>query len=167
MSEMTMLLKPCPHCRKSVPAGMTECPYCHRDDKGQEPRSVEGSPASSMDTALQNDLNQLASEDPYARQEAAVRIQQRGSGIVPFLMNILSEQTRGGLPEIAKLLGRLRDRRAIGVLMQAMKIGHAEVRTAAVWALCQMNDAQILPELLQEAERPDPTVQGYIAHALA
>jgi HEAT repeat protein len=167
MSKMSMLLKPCPYCHKNVPAGMTECPYCHRDEKGQEARFADAPSSASLDAALQHDLNQLTSDDPYARQEAAERINQRGSGVAPHLITVLNEQSRKGLPEIAKLLGRLRDRRAIGVLTQAMKIGDEDLRTAAVWALCQMHDPQVLPDLLQEAERPNPTVQGYLAHALA
>jgi HEAT repeat protein len=167
MTDMSMRLTQCLYCHKSIPVRMSECPYCHRDDKGQE-IDASGIPAiSSIDAGLQKDLTQLGSEDLYIRQEAAERIGQRGMKVVPMLVSILNEHSRKGLADIAKILGRLRDRSAIAALTQSMKIGNEDLRSAAVWALCQMNDAEVLPALLQEAGRQNPTVQGYIAHALA
>ena len=45
-------------------------------------------------------------------------------------------------------------------------MGDEEIRTAAVWALSQFHDPEVLPVLLSEAERPHPTLQSYLAHVL-
>jgi HEAT repeat protein len=159
-------LKPCSQCHKEIPAGITECPYCHRREQGLEGNTTEQATLNSLEAQLQGELAQLEHDDPFVRQSAADRILQRGAAGVPLLNKVLNEHTRKGLPEVARLLGRLRDRRAIGALTQALKIGDEDLRIAAVWALTQFNEAQVLDELLNEIDRPNPMIQSYLAHTL-
>jgi HEAT repeat protein len=157
--------KQCNHCHKEIPSTITVCPYCRRDEKGQELAADAAAPEAA-DSKLKDDLNQLGNEDPYVRRSAGDRIVQRGASAVPALSAMVSEHTHRGVPEAARLLGRLKDRRAIGCLAQALKIGNEDLRTTAVWALAQMNDPQALNELLQESERNNPAVQAYLAHII-
>ena len=161
-----MLLKKCAHCRKDIPPTMTECPYCHRDQTGQD-AAAELTVDTSFDAQVQRDLDLLGSDDPFTRQTAADRIGQRGISVIPHLINLLQDHTHRGIYEAARLLGRLRDRRAVGALVEALNIGDEDLRTSAVWALSQLNDPRVLEELLREAGRNNPMVQGYLAHVLA
>ena len=167
MTHIAMLLKKCAYCRKDIPSSIVVCPYCHRDEKGQDVTLVEESSTPSLDAQAKADLNSLASDDVFERRNAADRLSQRGSAIVPMLINRLNEQNHKGLSEAARLLGRLRDRRAISALAQALKIGDEELRASAAWALGQLTDPQVLEEFLQESQRPNPVIQGYVAYRLA
>jgi HEAT repeat protein len=164
VAESTVILKKCPQCSKDIPASIRVCPYCQRDEKGQMPDATPEMLA--VDGQLRQDLKQLESEDPFARKAAADRIHQKGLAAIPLLVSFINEHTRKGVPEVAKLLGRLRDPRATSALLQAMKVGDEEVRTAALWALSQMNDSQALAALINEADRTHPLMQAYLAHAL-
>jgi len=163
-----MLLKPCPFCRKDIPRAITACPYCHRDEQGKTVPMDTAAPAADPASGkyFENDLSELASDDPFVREQAVVRMAQRGFGVVQALTSILSDHSKPGLAAIAKVLGRVGDRRALPALMQAAKLGDDELRTAAIWALAQFRDPEVLPALLSEAERPSPTVQSYLAYVL-
>src|SRR5579872_6669687 len=94
----------------------------------------------SADKYFENDLQELASEDPFVSEQAVVRVAQRGFGVVQALMSILSDFTKPGLAGIARALGKIKDRRAISVLTQAAKMGDEELRTASIWALAQFHE---------------------------
>lgn len=164
-----MLLKPCPFCQKSIPRAMTVCPYCHRDEQGQ-PVQIDPASANKSDAAsgehFENDLAGLSSEDPFLRDQAVLHMAQRGFGVVQALVSILSDHAKPGLAAVAKVLGRVRDRRAIPALIQAAKLGDEDLRIAAIWALSQFREPEILPVLLSEAERPHPIIQSYLAYVL-
>jgi bilin biosynthesis protein len=161
-----MRLKPCPKCSKDIPSGIEVCPYCRHDDQGRDTREEAGLTASAA-AQVQEDLNALGSDDNLARKTAAERLAQRGAAVIPILTSVLNEHTRKGLSEVARLLGRLRDQRAIEPLVQALKLGDEELKVSAVWALSQFNDARALEELIRESQRSDSTVQSYVAHTLA
>ena len=162
-----MILKPCPFCRKEIPRSITVCPYCHRDEQGQPVSMDSAVPTAAVaDKYFDNDLEELASEDPFVSEQAVVRVAQRGFGVVQALISILSDFKKPGLAGIAKALGKVKDRRAIPVLTQAAKMGDEELRTAAIWALAQFHEPEVLPILLSEAEKPHPLTQSFLAHAL-
>lgn len=163
-----MILKPCPFCAKDIPRSMTVCPYCHRDEQGQPVvmDSAAVTAGAATDRYFDNDLEELASEDPFVSEQAVVRVAQRGFGVVQALISILSDFTKPGLAGIAKALGRIKDRRAIPVLTQAAKMGDEELRTSAIWALAQFHEPEVLPILLSEAEKPHPLTQSFLAHVL-
>lgn len=146
---------------------MTVCPYCHRDEKG-EPVAMDSTAADGRgaDRYFQNDLKELASEDLFVRDQAVVRVAQRGFGVVQALINILSDFAKPGLAGVATALGKIGDRRAIPVLSQAAKLGDDDLRIAAIWALAQFHEPEVLPILLSESERPHPIVQSFLANAL-
>jgi HEAT repeat protein len=162
-----MKLTPCPFCGKSIPARMSVCPYCRRDEKGD---------AVVMDTRMsttaaeakpsKQHLDELSSEDPYVRDQAVLRMAKQGFGVTQVLIDILSDHAKPGLASVAKTLGQIGDKRAIGVLTKAAKHGDDGLRIAALWALAQYRDAEVLPVLLSEAERPHPMTQSYLAHVL-
>ena len=162
-----MVLKPCPFCRKEIPRAMTVCPYCHMDEKGKPVRIDSSAPSQEeTDRFFENDLKDLSSEDPFVCEQAVIRIAQRGFGVVQALISILNDLGKPGLSGVAKALGRIGDRRAIAVLSQAARSGDEELRTAAIWALAQFREPEVLPVLLTEAERPHPTIQAYLAYVL-
>ncbi len=162
-----MILRPCPFCSKEIPRAIQVCPYCHRDEKGQ---------AVVMDSAVQTPLlddkyfddsfQELASDDPFIRDQAVVDIAQKGFGVVQALISILSDFAKPGLAGVAAALGKIGDRRAIPVLSQAAKMGDEDLRIAAVWALAQFHEPEVLPVLISEADRSHPVIQSFIAHAL-
>lgn len=163
-----MILKPCPFCQKEIPRSITACPYCHRDEQG---KTVQ------MDTAaveipisegqFQADLKELASEDAYIRDAAVDRVAKRGVSVVPALIAVLGDFAKPNLSGVARVLGKIGDKRALGVVAQAAKLGDEQLRLSAVWALSQFNQPDVLPMLLAEAERPDPIAQSYIASVLS
>jgi HEAT repeat protein len=162
-----MILKPCPFCHKDIPRSITACPYCHRDEKG-EPVAMDSAAGDvpGVDRYFENDLKELSSEDSFVRDQAMVRVAQRGFGVVQALIGILSDFAKPGLSGVAGALGKIGDRRAIPALAQAAKLGDEELRIAAVWALAQFHDSEVLPALLSESERPHPIVQSYLAYVL-
>jgi len=162
-----MILKPCPFCQKEIPRSITVCPYCHRDEGGK-PVAMDSavSEAPVSDGYFEHDLKELASDDPFIRDQAVVRVAQRGAAIVPALISILSDFTKPGLVGIAQSLAKIGDRRAIPVLAQAAKMGDEELRLASIWALAQFHEPEVLPLLLAEAERPHPIIQSFLANTL-
>ncbi len=162
-----MILKPCPFCQKSIPRSITVCPYCHRDERGQPVVMDDAAVgASATDKFFEDDLKELASEDPFIRDQAVVRVARRGDGVVQALTNILNDFDKPGLAGVALALGKIGDRRAIPVLAQAAKLGDEDLRIASVWALAQYHEPEVLPVLLSEAERPHPIIQSCLANAL-
>lgn len=161
-----MILKPCPFCQKDIPRSITACPYCHRDEKGQTVQMDTTVTAAEADHFFENDLKELASADLFVRNQAVVRVAQRGFGVVQALISILGDFAKPGLAGVAKALGQIRDKRAIPVLAQAAKMGDDDLRTAAVWALTQFHEPEVIPILLSEVERPHPLIQSYVANAL-
>lgn len=159
-----MFQKKCAFCRKDIPSTIVICPYCQRDERGQA--AVEEA-VILADSQLLEDIKHLGSEDPYVRKGAGERLVQRGSAAVPALTTVVQEHAQKGVAEAARLLGRLRDRRAVAALVQALKIGDEELRTSAVWALTQINDPQALEEILHEASRNNPAVQAYVAYKIS
>jgi HEAT repeat protein len=121
---------------------------------------------SGADRYFKDDLADLASEDPFTREQAVVRVAQRGFGVVQALISILSDFAKPGLAGVAQALGKIGDRRAIAVLGQAAKMGDEDLRLAAVWALAQFHEPDVLPALMSEAERPHPVIQSFLANAL-
>jgi HEAT repeat protein len=162
-----MILKPCPFCRKEIPRAIMVCPYCHRDEHGQPvvmDSTLSAEPGADM--SFQNDLQELANEDPFTREQAVLRVAQRGFGVVQELIRILSDFAKPGLAGVAQALGKIGDRRAIPVLAQAAKMGDEDLRLAAVWALAQFHEPEVLPVLMSEAERPHPVIQSFLANVL-
>jgi HEAT repeat protein len=162
-----MILKPCPFCQKDIPRSITVCPYCHRDEAGQ-PVTMDTAAVESTvsDKFFQDDLKELASDDPFTRDQAVVRVARHGAGVVPALMSILNDFAKSGLSGIALALGKIGDRRSIPVLAQAAKMGDEDLRIAAIWALAQFHELEVLPILLSEAERTHPIIQCFLANAL-
>lgn len=162
-----MILKPCPFCHKDIPRSITACPYCHRDEQGKpvvmDSAAVE---INVSDRVFQADLKDLASDDPYTRDNAVARVSKHGAGVVQALMTVLGDFAKPNLSGVARVLGKIGDRRAIGILAQAAKLGDDDLRLSAVWALAQFNDPEALPYLLAEAERPHPIAQSYLASVL-
>jgi len=118
------------------------------------------------DRYFENDLKDLASEDLFVRDQAVVRVAQRGFGVVQALISILSDFAKPGLAGVAASLGKIGDRRSIPALTQAAKLGDEDLRIAAVWALAQFREPEVLPVLLTECERPHPMIQSYLANVL-
>jgi len=162
-----MILKPCPFCHKDIPRAITVCPYCHRDEKGQA-AAMDSSVVEVPEAAgfFEDDLRELSSEDSFRRDQAVVRVAQRGFGVVQALISILGDSAKPGLAGVAGALGRIGDRRAIPVLTQAAKMGDDELRMAAIWALAQFREPEVLPILIAESERPHPIIQSFLANVL-
>lgn len=162
-----MILKPCPFCSKQIPRAIQVCPYCHRDEQGGSVEIDTAAPPVQEDPHYyEQDLAALASEDPFEREQATVRMAQRGVGIVQALIGILSDHNKPGLAGIARVLGKVGDRRAIGALAHAARLGDEELRQASLWALTQFRESEVNPVLIAEAERSTPDVQAYLAYSL-
>ena len=165
-----MKLTPCPFCAKPIPTRMSSCPYCHRDEKGAPVVMDSQVPASAAaeltPKQIERELVDLSSEDPYTREQGVAKLAQHGLRVTQALMTILSSPSKKGLPAVAKTLGMIGDKRSIGALAQAAKQGDENVRTAALWALSQFRDPDVLPFLLSEAEHVHPTTQSYLTNVI-
>jgi HEAT repeat protein len=166
-----MKLTPCPFCAKPIPARMNSCPYCHRHEKGAPivmDSQVPASAAAELTVKqIEHELVNLSSDDPYTREQGILRLAQHGLRVTQALMTALSDHASPALPAIAKTLGMIADKRSIGALTQAVKQGHDSLRTAALWALAQFRDPDVLPILLSEAEHVHPVTQHYVANVLS
>ncbi len=163
-----MILKPCPYCHKDIPRSINVCPYCHRDEAGK-PIQIDTAAAPQepiSEKYFEQLLADLASEDPFHRDQAVLRMAQHGFGVVQALISILSDFAKPGLAGVARSLGKIGDRRAVPVLAQAAKMGDEDLRIASVWALSQFHEPEVLPVLLSEAERTHPIIQAFLAHTL-
>src|SRR3954469_11654060 len=129
-----MFLKKCAYCQKEIPSRAKECPYCRRDESGRDMAAAERA-AQPLDAQAQSEIRALSHDDPVIRKEASDRLSQRGAAVVPVLINIVQEHTHQGAKEAVRLLGRLRDRRAVGALIRALQVGDEDLRGAAVQAL--------------------------------
>src|SRR4051812_16496092 len=111
-----MILKPCPFCQKDIPRAITVCPYCHRDEQGKPVAMDSEAPVVSIDEgALNSDLKELASADPFVRDQAVHRVSQNGFAVVPTLMSRLSDPAKPGSAGVARSLGKIKDARAIPI----------------------------------------------------
>src|SRR4051812_3104919 len=117
-----MILKKCPNCQKDIPGLITVCPYCNRDKEGRQ-TGGSAKPPEIIDSQLQADLRGLTNDDPLTRASAADRMLQKGSAVVPALVAFLNDSAFKGVGDVIQVLGRLKDRRSVGALIQAMKTG--------------------------------------------
>ncbi len=161
-----MKLKPCFFCKKEIPMRIEVCPYCHRNDKGEDTREQEARAQAPSPKHYEQDLQELGSADAFVRDQAVERLAQKDPQIADALISALSDHNKPGLASIAKVLGRLRNPKAMKVLKEAMKTGDEDLRINATWALSQYHSPDTLPDLLAEIHRPNPLVQGYIAYTL-
>jgi len=166
MPNTTMRLKKCSYCSKDIPLTIAVCPYCRRNEKGEEIDLQTGvvDPGQSVS---ESELHDLRSEDPVLRINVSERLAQKGPAVVPFLIEFVNDHSHKGIPDAVRILGKIRDRRAVSALTQAVHVGDEDTRIAAVWALSQINDPETLNELLRECDRNNPSVQAYLAHILS
>lgn len=120
----------------------------------------------NADRFFEDDMKDLASQDSFVREQAVVRMAQRGFGVVQALISVLGDLGKPGLAATAKVLGRIRDRRAIPALTVAARMGDEELRTAAVWALGQYHEPEVLSTFVAEIGRQHTSVQAYMANTL-
>ncbi len=162
-----MILKPCPFCQKNIPRSITVCPYCHKDEQGK-PVVIDSANVETpgAERVTEGELKEISHEDPFTRDQAVLRMAQRGNVVVPALVSILNDFSKPRLAGVASALGKIGDPRAIPVLAQAAKVGDEDLRIAAIRALSQFHTPEVLPILLAEAERPHPVIQSYLANAL-
>jgi HEAT repeat protein len=162
-----MQLRPCPYCDKPIPKKITVCPYCHRDEGGKSVRIDTAAPVpESGEKYYEDDMTDLASSDPVIREQAVIRMAQHGFGVVQALISVLSDLGKPGLAATAKVLGRIRDKRSVPALANAMRMGDEDLRTASVWSLGQFREPEVLSIFLSEVGRQHPAVQAYIAFVL-
>jgi len=146
---------------------MTTCPYCHRDEQGQLVAMDTAAPPPEDGTReIEQDIKLLESEDAYVRDQAATRIAQKSFSASLPLIALMQDHKSPILPHVARILGRIGDKRAIPALAQAARGGDEELRMGALWALAQYREAEALPVLIAEAERAHPVTQSYLAHVL-
>ncbi len=131
-----MILKPCPFCRKDIPRAIQVCPYCHRDEKGC--------------------IVQVDSTGLWGREERAVKehLQLLQSGSV-------HEQEKA-----LHFFRRHRDERAVMPLIQLVRFGEEPLRFIAIQTLVLFSTPEVLKVLIEEAERPHPYVQPFLAFML-
>ncbi len=146
---------------------MAVCPYCHRNDKGEDVLALETKKKTAFSQKhYEQDLLELGSEDPFVRDQAVERLAQKDSQVAEALISALADHNKPGLASIAKVLGRLRHPKALRVLHEALQTGDEELRVNVAWALGQYHSVETLPDLLAEMNRPNPTLQSYLAYAV-
>lgn len=162
-----MIVRPCPHCRKSISPGVVFCPYCGKDESGRKENFSGDQEAESFSASqLESELRDLASEDPFVQDQAVERCVAKGAGVIPLLGDRLPGSGTTAALGIIKVLARLRDPRSVQVLLQALKETDEEIRAAALTALRPFHDDAVLQALLVEAEGNHPALQGYAASLL-
>lgn len=94
-------------------------------------------------------FQQLRSRDAAERTKAANALLRYGEAVVPRL---IKESGSGYIRvrfEVVKLMGRIKDRRAVPVLIERLDDPSVNVAQAAAWALAEMRDPAALPALLR------------------
>ena len=93
-------------------------------------------------------VNLLKSEQSAIREKAAGKLLGYGDEIVPRLITEVGSGYTTARFESVRLLGRLRDRRAIPILIHALEDRSANVAALAAWGLGEMRATEAIPALL-------------------
>ncbi len=93
-------------------------------------------------------INLLKSQQREVREKAAGKLMQYGDEIVPRLIVEVGSGYTTARFESVRLLGRLRDRRAVPILIHALNDRSANVAALAAWGLGEMRAPEAIPALL-------------------
>ena len=111
-------------------------------------------------------VQMLKSRDRAERLKAANRLLRFGDAVLPRLLEEAgSEYTRVRF-EVAKLLGRMRDDRAVPVLIEALDDRSANVAQAAAWSLGEIGASRAMPALLQYTNDPSKGMRQQVIRSL-
>ena len=90
----------------------------------------------------------LQSQQSAVREKAAGKLLGYGDEVVPRLIQEVGSGYTTSRFESVRLLGRLRDRRAVPILIHALDDRSATVAALAAWGLGEMRVAEAVPALL-------------------
>ena len=93
-------------------------------------------------------IHLLKSRQAQERERAAGKLLKYGDEIVPRLIVEVGSGYTTARFESVRLLGRLRDRRAIPILIHALEDRSANVAALAAWGLGEMRASEAVPALL-------------------
>ncbi|MBI3071244.1 MAG: HEAT repeat domain-containing protein [Deltaproteobacteria bacterium] len=120
-------------------------------------------------------IEQLNSPNRLSREEAERELQSRGREAVPSLIDALSHGERRVRFSAAKLLGLIKDRRAVGPLADLAQepTVSPDERSLAIKAIAEMADPSLryAPGMcdffLRFRRDPDPTARAWAVHGIA
>jgi len=91
----------------------------------------------------------------------------KGADAFNIYFHVFSHQNPEVRFEIARLFGFLRDKRAVPILIKALRIEpFPNIRSTILWALGYIKDPRALQVLIEHLNDEDPEVGGYAAWAL-
>jgi HEAT repeat protein len=93
-------------------------------------------------------IDLLKSQQRAVRERAAGKLMRYGDEIVPRLIQEVGSGYTTARFESVRLLGRLRDRRAVPILIHALNDRSANVAALAAWGLGEMRATEAVPALL-------------------
>ena len=96
-------------------------------------------------------IEQLRSTHSDEREEAAYELLRLGATVVPRLLEEVDAPSSQVRYIVVQLLGRLKDRRAVPVLVAALDDRSAAVAGKAAWSLAELRVPEALPALLEMA----------------
>ena len=99
-------------------------------------------------------IEQLKSTHSDEREEAAYDLLRLGAAVVPRLLEEVDSPSSRVRYIVVQLLGRLRDQRAVPVLVAALDDRSAAVAGKAAWSLAELRSPEALPALLDMAGHP-------------
>ena len=99
-------------------------------------------------------IEQLKSTHSDEREEAAYDLLRLGAAVVPRLLEEVDAPSSRVRYIVVQLLGRLRDQRAVPVLVAALDDRSAAVAGKAAWSLAELRSPEALPALLDMAGHP-------------
>ncbi|MDA0337453.1 MAG: HEAT repeat domain-containing protein [bacterium] len=111
-------------------------------------------------------IDRLKSIDERNRKPAVEQLAAMGNQIVPRLIVEMSSSYTQVRFEVAHLLGRSRDPRAVPILIQALGDQSANVAQTAAWALGSIRSPAAVPALLAYTADVSPGVRHQVAWAL-
>ena len=103
---------------------------------------------------------------PYARRKAEEALVKMGDRAVEPLIQALKEEDEYVRPEVAKVLGNIRDLRAVEPLVQALKDEDWAVRGTAAKALGNLGDKRAIEPLVEALRDEDKEVRSAAKDAL-
>lgn len=111
-------------------------------------------------------IDRLKSIDERNRKPAVDQLAAMGRPIVPRLLTEMSSSYTQVRFEVAHLLGRSKDPRAVPVLIAALADKSANVAQTAAWSLGSIRSSQAVPALLAYTDDVSPGVRHQVVWAL-
>ena len=112
-------------------------------------------------------IEDLSTSNMQLVEKSSARLVEIGKPAVPYLILSIKDENANKRKNIAFVLGRIGDGRAVEHLVDLLNDGDYNVRDAAAWALGEIGDKDMLPVLKKALEtEKNKKVKKYLEEAI-